>query len=357
MQYSILPKPLTVAISVFILLSVSRPALCNVIGVHVPVVLNIYTNANVTEQEARDAIKEANKILKQAGFRMVVVRVNSITANSGGTNFFGGDNGAGGGTAGDGDFTEGERQNMRTFGGKELMQLGNRKGIKISFGRTPLVGSITPGVSVHRDPTIIVKKRDTTANTAQTIAHEFGHVLTLCVNHKIDETTRANLDGHAPDAPGESGNGNLMAPSNRRTGTVLTPAQIQEMQKRRYVHGKCSTQFSSVYPAIKDSQQFGGTTDRRGDHTSGSGIYDLHQTFLTSLDAATDRTGGDVHNIKVQVTVFSPLPTTGAVDAMYALGFNIDASSETGVTYAGLNGIDRIVYANGTGDIGLGPLN
>lgn len=311
-------------------------------GIQIPVIVNVYPGGVVDPQ----AIEEANRILKQAGMKLVVVKTNQIGENSGGAGQWGGDNGADGGTAGDGTFTRGERDSMRTFGGKELDKLPNHKGIKISFGDVPVDGSGTPGVSVHRDPTIIVRDRGNSSNTGQTIAHEIGHVMTLGEGHKIDSTTNADEGGHAPDKPGTSGRGNIMAPSDYRAGTHLTPDQIAEMQRRKYVHGKCATQWDRAYPATKDPQQFGTITDNANDQGAASPIYDLDAIFLTSLIGAP--------NVEAQLTVAGLLPTDVDISAIYALGLDVDADMSTGILYGDLPGVDRIVSCILEGNIGLG---
>ncbi|HSJ58888.1 MAG TPA: hypothetical protein VLC95_17005, partial [Anaerolineae bacterium] len=313
-------------------------------GVQIPVIVNVYPGGTYSE----GAIREANEILRQAGMRLVVVETNTINANSGGAGEWGGDNGADGGTAGDGTFTRGERDRMRTFGGKELRDLPNQKGIKISFGPTPSSTSTTPGISVHRDPTIVVKDRGNDSDTGQTIAHEIGHLMTLGEGHKVDGTTNANDEGHTPKREGDTGNGNIMAPSNRRNGTHLTPDQIAEMQRRRYVHGKCASQWERAYPAQREPQQFGATTDPLGDQQAGMPrIYDIHEVVLTSLQ--TDP------NLAVQFTVFDPMPPAVYVDVAYNLGFDVDDDLSTGGFFAGHSGIDRVASVVITGTLDPGP--
>lgn len=297
-------------------------------AIQIPVIVNIYTNAGVNEAGAREAIKEANKALKQANMQMVVVKVQNATEGDAGN---------------DGKFSQAERTALRTFGGKELNKLPNQKGIKISFGETPSTETpATPGVSIHRDPTIIVKNRATAALTGQTIAHELGHVMTLGPKHLVTPTQRADDGGHTPNTAGETGKENLMAPSNYRTDTKLTAAQIAEMNARKYFVGKCSTQFSNAFPAIKDKQQFGTKTDENNDQGAAPSLFDLHQTFLTSLDGAA--------NIQSQLTVAAPLPTGSPISAQYTLGFDSDQNAATGIAYSGLSGVDKIVeiLANGT---------
>ncbi len=303
-------------------------------GVQIPVIVNIYASST-TKDKAKEAIEEANKILKQAGVKLVVVEVNNPPGGDNGDN----DN--------NGEFTGKEGDKARTFGGKELKKLKNQKGIKISFANKPSSLTNTPGISIHRNPTILVKDRGDKAKTAETIAHEIGHVMTLGSGHKIDKTTKANKGGHAPNKPGNNGKDNLMAPREYRTGTHLTPDQIAEIRKQWYVHGKCAAQWKKAFPAIPFEMGFGGQTDERMDQNSTKSqyqdqsqdsaqlIYDLGEIILTTLK--------DSSNIDAQLTVLGVLPENEEINATYALGFDTDANSATGITYAEQEGIDKIV--------------
>ncbi|WP_243363351.1 zinc-dependent metalloprotease [Fundidesulfovibrio terrae] len=283
----------------------------------------------MTPDGAKDAIKEANKAHKQANMQLVVVKVQNATEGDAGN---------------DGEFNKDERKAVRTFGGKELEKLPNQKGLKICFGKTPTTESPTnPGISVHKDPTLIVKNRATAAETGQTIAHEIGHVMTLGAGHTVTSTQKANAGGHTPNTPGETGKENLMAPSNYRTDTKLTADQIAEMQTRKYFVGKCSTQFNSAFPAVKDKQQFGANTDAGNDQGGAPAIFDLHQMFLASLESSGV--------IQSQISVQTPLPGS-AIGATYTLGFDSDQNAATGVAYSGLPGVDRVVKISASGVFG-----
>jgi hypothetical protein len=73
---------------------------------------------------------------------------------------------------------------------------------------------------------------------------------------------------------------------------------------------------------------------------------------MTSLDVT--EVGGDRDNINTQLTVGGALPDDENIDATYSIGFDIDDHIGTGVTYAGLDGVDRLVYVYATGNIGMG---
>ena len=300
-------------------------------GTLVPVIINLYDGCHVTGVEAAAFIKKANNILNQAGYHLVVVDTNDGEDAEG-------DNG-------DGDFTAAERTAIRTFGANELNALKNQKGIKIAFGDTPTAERPTnPGVAVHENPTIIVKERATATQSAETISHEIGHVMTLKAGHKIDDSTTADAGGHAPNVPGTSGQGNLMAPSNWRTGTHLTPDQIAEMNTQRGFRAKTAAQWANAFPAIKVEQQFGTATDELDDIGSAGGWHDLDMVCMASLF--------DSSSIEVQLSVAGVPPDTTEFSSEYCLAFDVDASEATGVEYAGLGGVDRIVRVDLTGFFG-----
>ncbi len=284
---------------------------------NIPVIINIYKNANITGDQAKKAVEAASNILNQAGYKLTVVKVNL--------------NASAGDAGNDGDLSP--ANNFKEFldivkAGKDAIDATpNKKGIKISFVRTPWINSTTPGWAYHNKPVVVVKNRGTAKATGETIAHEIGHVLSLKPGHKIDATTTADDGGHAPNTTGPTHNGNIMAPSNRRNGTHLTPDQINEIFKARYVRGKCSIQMEWYYPAIKEKQQYGTKTDNLNDH-SGPGYGDIFSTTLSSLDGISNIGGrlslGDLFS--------------GTVNATYALVFDSDNNSSTGYSYGGFIG-------------------
>lgn len=295
-------------------------------GSNIPVIINIYNNSGITEEEARKAVEEASKILGQAGYKLTVVKVNTgVTA----------------GDDGDGDLTSTERERVRNEGQKELDKTPNKKGIKICFVRTPTLETPdNPGVAVHHNPVVIVRNRGTAELTGQTIAHEIGHVLSLSSGHKIDDTTTADEGGHAPDKTGRSGRGNLMAPSDYREGTHLTPDQIKEILKKRYVVGKCSVQWKQVYPALKEKQQYGTKTDDLGDiGLEVFPYFDISSITLWSIDGAD--------SIEGQLSLGGLF--SGTVEATYALVFDSDNNDGTGYSYGGFTGIEFVLMLNVTG--------
>jgi len=346
MKRSILTMSMIFGLAVLFCGSSAEAAFEEGIGIQIPVIVNLYPGCGTTEAKAKEAIEEANKLMKQAGFKLVVVDVNDAPADDGG------DDGSGGGTANDGEFTPDERDKIRTFGGKELKKLKNEKGIKISFGKNPVADTNDRGVSIHRNPTIIVRESTAAeggpADTGQTIAHELGHVLTLDAGHKVED---ANDDGDYDD-PGEradagahsSGADHIMQATGK--GDKFTKDQIEEMKKEKYKHGKCSVQWNQAYPAEKVKLQYGATTDALGDHigldTTTSPMYDIDRVVLTSL-AGPDHLGTDYCTMDVQFTVAGTLTFGEIFFGEYVLGFDIDADATTGFPLSVYEGIDRIV--------------
>ena len=314
-------------------------------GTHVPVIVNVYSNANVSTQYIADAIAEANKILGQANIRLVPVKINDpVTA-------------ANNGDDGDGVFTRAERDAIRTFGGKEVAGLPGSTGMKISFGQqVNATNASNIGVAVHRDPTIIVQKYGSPTDTARTIAHEAAHVFTLGAYHQIATGISADKDGHsATNNPGPAGEENLMAPKHTPGATNLTKLQIEEMNKEVTTFGFSARQFKENCPAVVGLVQSGAARDDHGDAISSGGhgadvkdIHDLQRVWVGSEQG--------VPTLTVSLGVGGVIPSEGTLEALYALGLDTDNNPLTGVSYAGRAGIDRIVRVEVSRPTEPGPL-
>ncbi len=311
-------------------------------GVFIPVKGNFYTDNGMTEDQAKEAVKEANELLKQANIRLVYMKSNTIAENSGKDlkppMTWGGDDSSGGGTAGDGVFTGDERDKGRTFGGTELIREfpRNKKGVKVSFVKG-FAGTNPLGLSKHNNPTMFIRKSPEAAggikDTGKSIAHELGHIL--------------SINGHSAGAD------DLM--NTTGSGTKFTAEQIREMNRfeSKYARGKCVTQWGRAFGSTRDLQQFGTSVDGRGETAR---IADIDQVLLTGLHES-DLTGQDNQNIHVQFTVGGPLPSQGDIFANYSLGFDTDNSAGTGNLFAGVAGIDRIVTLVASGNQELGTFS
>ena len=331
-------------------------------GVHIPVIINLYPSSGVTEQQARDSVAAASTILAQANTHLHVVKVNNENTIRNHPVM------PGGGDDGNGRFNNSEQTRIRQFGGLEINGTKNQKGIKVAFGLQPDQEDFpdSPGVSWHLDPTIMVLYRGSAALTGETIAHEIGHVLTLSGTYNINATLKANAAGHAPDITGPWGKNNFMAPSNRRNGTNITSHQILEMAKKIILRAKCVEQMKKAYPAEKVALQFGFAQDALGDQggmtvtrdssPEPGGIvrqsggpqpyHDLHQVSLAS------RT--DNNDVTALLMINGVMPSDEEIQAQYTVGLDSDANTGTGVFYAGLAGVDRIVRVTASGNQNAG---
>lgn len=341
MPYSILKKKvfLFVSINVLIFSFLALPGLDStanagtITGIHVPVVIDLHKDAGLTPDQAKKAVEEASKILKKAGYKLVVVKTN--------------ENASAGDTGNDGaiDWGQDEWKELIKAGKKELEGTPNKKGIKVSFVKEPEKGADTVGWAVHKEPVVAMRKRQDASGkflpglTGQAIAHEIGHILTLSKQMKIDSATSSDSDGHVP------GNSkNLMYPYNTEESTELTPLQIKEMRTRRYVNGKCSTQYERAYPAKKEKQQYGAKTDDLGDNSSsGAPHTDLLSTVLWSLQ--------DEDLLSGQISLGGLFE--GPVHTLYALAFDIDKNTATGEDYKGFSGMEYALELAVNGDNGI----
>jgi hypothetical protein len=326
-------------------------------GVHVPVIVNLYKdhglNRDNDDKELKDIIAEANKLLKPCNIMLEIVKIQEIAANGGGD------------SNGDGEFTpRKERDDARDFGEKEIKDKDknpNQIGVKISFGKKPDEGN-SLGVSVPCNKiTMIIRKstaddkgvkagRSIAEDTAVTIAHEFGHIMSLGLNtepgcnnkhcQNADKTCKEKLDGKGHTAD----NSHIM--ETEGSGDKFTCCQCIEMWKKlagtkgisgEDRRGKCSEQWSRQKAAEKAARQHGTTQDERNDQGAVDSIYDLNTIVLSSVSRKT--------LIDAQITVASPsLPTYGDDILTYSLGFNTDNNNATGTLYGGRQGIDRIIY-------------
>lgn len=307
-------------------------------GVFIPVVINIYKDAGITEEQAKAAIKEANKIFNQNKACITLVPVKTVSPASAGDD----------GNDGLVDWSTREFDKWTEAGRKEIEKLPNKKGIKLSFAKEPEKGAANPGWAWHRQCVACVKNRGNAGLTGSTIAHEVGHIMSLSGGHKINGTTNANGAGHAPDVAGDAGRDNVMAPSNYRNADPsklkFTPDQIAEIKKERFVRGKCSTQFRAAFPAEKEPQQWGAKTDALRDAASTVAYSDIVGVTLTSLNDGVSPLEGNL-------TLGDRF--SGLVNNVYSFGFDSDANAGTGVAYKGFAGVDHAVEIAVTGDAGV----
>jgi hypothetical protein len=292
----------------------------------IPITISLLKNAGISKADAITAVNEANKVLSKANKNLKVKLQNAGTQ----TNVTDGDDGSGGGTAGDGDLTMDELFKVLDASDKKVTA-ANKKGINITFARTPIVGDSSPGVSRHTLNSLVVTKRstDSLAQTGIIIAHEIGHILTVR-DHSTDPT-------------------NLMDPVEPPGGnTNLDDSQAKEICTNGLPsHGKTVSKKS---PGQKRQQQYGVTIDDINDIAVTSPRYfDLY-----GLSMSSETTDPIVNAI---LALNGSFPSSGAVDASYRLLFDADSNTLTGKTIAGFSGIDTELRIRVKRDTSPGPLS
>lgn len=292
----------------------------------IPFVVNLYKGSGATDQHAREAMALANSVLKKARLMFVLAKVNA--------DFTEGDDGSGGGTAEDANFTEAEGRKVAGAGHAEIAGLSGKKGFKVAFAQPGGVetGSTTPGISYHRWNTVICEQRASTQLSAATIAHELFHVLTL----------KHPAPGTPEDTPG-----NIMTPSDAGrddfvnspdadkglANVSLTPGQIAQIQADGVIPnlGRTGT-FRS--PARKKQYEVGFNVDAAGDQTPGQpGYLDL---LMLQANADEDRT-----DVLLMLSFNGLIPESGAFSSIFRLLVDADDNQTTGSTVAGVPGVDR----------------
>ncbi len=302
--------------------------------IEVPTILNIHT-ANgspvVSEATARAAVDAANKLLRQAGIRLNVVRVNVGSENPMNPEVPGNPADAGN-QDGDASMTGAERSDARKAGNRELdgnPNVGPGRGFKIYFTYAPDGSDTdTAGVTVHHNRTTIVSPLLTasTAETGETIAHEFGHAASLGPHHTTGSGSSADGTGHVDD------DDNIMKPSGFG-GTEFTPAQIEEMRRNASKWGT-TQQTDGSGPAEPNQPQSGGAQDDHND--CGCPDY-LDISFVAGFSEASSTT------VTLRAMFAGYVPDGQPLDVNYAWLFDADADPGTGSVVHGMPGIDRAV--------------
>jgi hypothetical protein len=248
----------------------------------------IYQNAGISEADARAAIEEANSILKQAH-----IRLNTYGLLSGVTD---------GDIGGDAIFSKAERDAVRADGG--ALTMGGRNGMTLVFAKQVAAESIdTLGVAIGSNPTVIVSDSGGARSTGATIAHEVLHAFGL--SHENDPT-------------------NLMYPFSP-AGTNISTDQIDRIVSEPHLRSWSKSKLSHS-PGLLTSLQKGAGQDEIADIVVGNPAYlDLDHISLSSTAAETF--------IKGRLAVADLFPSAGAVDAIYRIGFEVDAAN-TGLDFS-----------------------
>jgi hypothetical protein len=337
-------------------------------GYFVPVLINIYPDAGITEQQARESVEEASKILGQANIHLVVRYVETSDV---------GDDGK------DGIFNENERVAIRENGDNEIFKRFKHQGMKVVFAKNvDSARTTTAGWGQHYSRTVMAeyagKTDETKANeTGAVIAHEIGHALTLSGEYVVGtdpatgEEVISDEHGHTSmGREGEMGKKNLMAPESTEGAINLTESQKERIWKDIEGFARCAEQMNKLTPAEKAESQFGHVPDPMGDAVfigltvAGettepsptraptpdelSTIYDLTQVFLLSVH--------DSDSIRARIFTGGSMSPAGEIDARYTLGFDSDGNDASGIWYAGKAGVDVVVSISATGNPDAGTL-
>lgn len=308
------------------------------VGTFIPVVINVYKNAGITDEQITEAIKEANKILKQVDSKLVPVKTikDSVAGD----------------TDEDGkvDWGSKEFNKWTEEGEKEINKLANKKGVKISFAKEVKKDDPrTYGWAFHNRNTAAVVNRGNAVDTGATLAHEIGHIF-MADDHIISAgPPQVKADGgHAPDVAGENGKENIMASAGFRTGTKFTATQKAEFSLKKDKFGKTSEKFKEVYEVPKKAElQFDARPDPRGDaFASAPGYNDfvnviansrLNNQYIDTLITLGDNFTGPVnttYKIKLDTNVSRLGGPTGSPDiggGLFNYCYDISISGDAGV--------------------------
>jgi hypothetical protein len=285
----------------------------------VPVVINILSNSGASVVNATSVVAEVNDYFRTNNWnvRFKVEKVNQNVTM---------------GDSGDGDLTVAEGDTVVARGRAELTNQFGGKGIKITFAKTPEVGSTTPGWSIHRNPSFVIKDRGSNSLTAQTIFHEFGHIVTLCGTYLLEGSNWSNARGHAPETNTSWGAKNFMAPSNWRDGVDVTSNQRAKVESDGVLDG-LSTAVTNNPASTPAGVRRRVAYARYMRYYAQSNAYLFSDVMLRSVLAVQAMYG--------QLVLGGLFPMSGGLQVVYRLLFDADNEVSTGADIAGFLGIDR----------------
>ncbi len=313
----------------------------------IPVVINILKSSGASVDHAKEAVKKANVILKDAKIMLFLAKQpNVLTVNDG-------DDGSGGGTAGDGKLTDAEFRKVQAAGGMEINTLPGGKGAKITFANPdngvyiPIPG--TPGASIHRVPTIVVEQRGTTDLTGGTIAHEFGHVFTLSGHPNAGDGDPNNDSAGNVMRPSSSGRDDFINSDDADKG--LENVGFSDKQKETIAMDMVAKNmgYQGTMQSVGHLREFqgGNVVDALGDQIGVEVYRDLNWISLSS------EVGNDI--IHGWITLYDMYPNS-PVDISYSLLFDADDNTLTGIPVGSFSGIDKQAIIQVKGDLSTGPL-
>jgi hypothetical protein len=274
--------------------------------------VNLYNGSGTTPQEVKDAVKRANEILKPAMVRIELLDA-CIKEN---VPLPGGDDGA---------FTAEERRTARKDGSNEIAGAdGKGKGLKASFVSSPDQADANKNaLSVQCDPTLIMREHATgTERTAQTMAHEFGHIFGL--EDLYDAGTENRL---------------MHGYSSRRTDSTLTDAEKTTIKAKAKSLGTEVTMKIAGAGAFRTTEEFGAKSNPAPPTPGGS-------EKKVSLARMSLHQGETNYIVSLQLDGAMPLVVQ---QRRFHVLFDSDNNSGTGPTVFGRPGINDQLTVLSTG--------
>lgn len=280
--------------------------------------IKLYVGCGMTKEEAKAAAARANEILKQAMVRLEVADdcIVEDVAIPGGN---------------DGSLTEDERETVRKDGQSDIAGTdGKGKGVTAAVVTQPHAEDGKPvktnGSAVEGNGTIVMRENPAGAEkTAQTMAHEFGHVFGLRDQYAAGTEGRL-MHGYSAD----------------RTDTTLTEAEIATVKAKAKEFGTCiNKKVPNATPAERTPESHGGKTNP-GAPAPGGSEKEVAFIRINRLEPST--------TYLVNFEVNGVLPPVLTQPVVYHLLIDADNNPGTGQVAFGRPGIDHIVRAESFGE-------
>jgi hypothetical protein len=276
--------------------------------------INLYTGCGMTKAEAKAAATRANEILKQAMVRLEVTDdcIKEDVAVPGGN---------------DGGLTDDEGKQVQKDGQAEIAGTdGKGKGVKASVVTNPIQSNTdVNGWAVEGNPTIVMRENAAgNEKTAQTMAHEFGHVFGLRDLYDAGTENRL-MHGYSAD----------------RTNTTLSETEIATIKEKAKEFGTCiNKKVPPAVPAEKTPESHGAKTN--GSAPVPGSEREVAFIRVNRLEPST--------SYLVNFELNGVLPPLLPQPIIYHLLINADNNFGTGVNAFGRPGIDFIVRAECFGE-------
>lgn len=328
----------------------------------VPIKVNVLKGVNITDEEIKEIVKEANKILKQAKIAFDDPNISRNVDDEGNN---------------DDEIQAGEDPNLDEAGQKELNDtFGEGKGIKVYITNEIYDNNNINGVAPHvkedpngdlqGKPIIYLKNRpdDPNKKKGASLAHESCHVFTLGDKDIVDlewegfspKIETSDSDGHVDDP------NNLMYPyakyekdgNDVDRGTELTDWQKAEILKGAKRHAK-KAKIADKAPKKKDSSAYtvvtlpiihGGYVDDMGEPGLVTAYSDLGAGFLFAENP--------ISNLEISLLLEGTFPSYD-VNMVFTMYFDVDNNDLTGDSYGSATGIDKVLTMQLSGSHPGGP--